>query len=83
MLTACRAYAGEYPADWEYPGRGGVCSSPSATLHEGCLRGYGVLDCHRRCACPLPTVIHGRVSPRSSRGNLPAVMPVGGKDLDR
>jgi hypothetical protein len=21
VLTACRAYAGEYPAEWEYPGR--------------------------------------------------------------
>jgi hypothetical protein len=42
VLTACRAYAGEYPADWEYPGRGGILFVAERDAHEGLLRGYGV-----------------------------------------
>ncbi|HEY5344009.1 MAG TPA: replication-relaxation family protein [Solirubrobacteraceae bacterium] len=42
MLTACRAYAGEYPADWEYPGRAGILFVAERDAHEGLLRGYGV-----------------------------------------
>jgi Replication-relaxation len=42
VLTACRAYAGEYPADWEYPGREGILFVAERDTHEGLLRGYGV-----------------------------------------
>jgi hypothetical protein len=42
MLTACRAYAGEYPADWEYPGREGILFVAERDAHERLLRGYGV-----------------------------------------
>ncbi len=42
VLTACRAYAGEYPADWEYPGREGILFASERDAHEGHLRGYGV-----------------------------------------
>jgi Replication-relaxation len=42
VLTACRAYAGEYPADWEYPGRQGVMFVAERDAHQGLLRGYGV-----------------------------------------
>jgi hypothetical protein len=42
LLTACRAYAGEYPADWEYPGRAGILFVAERDVHEGLLRGYGV-----------------------------------------
>jgi DNA-binding HxlR family transcriptional regulator len=42
LLTACRAYAGEYPADWEYPAREGVLFVAERDAHEGLLRGYGV-----------------------------------------
>ncbi|MGH2902336.1 MAG: replication-relaxation family protein [Solirubrobacteraceae bacterium] len=42
VLTACRAYAGEYPADWEYPGRTGILFVAERDAHEGLLRGYGV-----------------------------------------
>ncbi len=42
VLTACRAYAGEYPADWEYPGRDGVVFVAERDVHEGSLCGYGV-----------------------------------------
>jgi hypothetical protein len=42
VLTACRAYAGEYPADWEYPGRAGVVWAAERDIHEGVLHAYGV-----------------------------------------
>jgi Replication-relaxation len=42
LLTACRAYAGEYPADWGYQGREGVLFLAERDAHEGLLRGYGV-----------------------------------------
>ncbi len=42
VLTACRAYAGEYPADWEYPGREGVVFVAERDAYEGSLHGYGV-----------------------------------------
>jgi hypothetical protein len=42
VLTACRAYAGEYPADWEYPGRARVLFAAERDVHEGLLLAYGV-----------------------------------------
>jgi hypothetical protein len=42
LLTACRAYAGEYPSDWEYPGREGIMFVAERDAYEGCLHGYGV-----------------------------------------
>jgi hypothetical protein len=42
VLTACRAYAGEYPVDWEYPGREGIIFVAERDAHEGFLGGYGV-----------------------------------------
>jgi hypothetical protein len=41
-LKACRAYAGEYPFDWEYPGRERVLYVAERDAHEKLLRGYGV-----------------------------------------
>ncbi len=41
-LTACRAYAGEYPAEWEYPGRERVVFVAERDVYEGRLCGYGV-----------------------------------------
>lgn len=41
-LTACRAYAGEYPADWEYPGREQIFYVAERDLHEGLLCAWGV-----------------------------------------
>jgi hypothetical protein len=42
VLTACRAYAGEYPADWEYPGRERIMFVAERDAHEESLRAYGV-----------------------------------------
>ena len=42
LLSACRAYAGEYPADWEYPGRDLILFASERDIHEGLARAYGV-----------------------------------------
>jgi hypothetical protein len=42
VLCACRAYAGEYPLDWEYPGREWIVFAAERDVHEGLLRAYGV-----------------------------------------
>lgn len=42
VLCACRAYAGEYPVDWEYPAREQVLFVAERDVHEGLLRAYGV-----------------------------------------
>lgn len=42
VLRACRAYAGEYPFDWEYPGRERVLFASERDMHEGLLCAYGV-----------------------------------------
>ena len=42
VLRACRAYAGEYPFDWEYPGRERILFASERDMHEGLLCAYGV-----------------------------------------
>jgi hypothetical protein len=42
VLRACRAYAGEYPFDWEYPGRRQIVFASERDLHEGLLHAYGI-----------------------------------------
>jgi hypothetical protein len=42
ILTACRAYAGEYPADWEYPGREQILYAAERDAHEGLLCAWGL-----------------------------------------
>ncbi len=42
LLSACRAYAGEYPRDWEYPGRSAIVFASERDAHEGLLLAYGV-----------------------------------------
>ncbi len=42
VLSACRAYPGEYPLDWEYPGRRGLVFAAERDVHEGLLHSYGV-----------------------------------------
>jgi hypothetical protein len=41
-LRACRAYAGEYPHDWEYPGRERVRFVSERDAHEGLLDAYRI-----------------------------------------
>jgi hypothetical protein len=42
VLSACRAYAGEHPHDWEYPGRAAIVFVAERDAHEGSLLAYGV-----------------------------------------
>jgi hypothetical protein len=42
VMRACRAYAGEYPFDWQYPGRERVLFVAERDMHEGLRRAYGV-----------------------------------------
>jgi hypothetical protein len=42
VLSACRAYAGEHPWDWEYPGRAAIVFASERDAHEGLLLAYGV-----------------------------------------
>ncbi len=41
-LVACRAYAGEYPSNWEYIGRSHTLFVAERDLHEGSVLAYGV-----------------------------------------
>lgn len=40
VLSACRAYAGEYPQDWEYQGRNRVVFVGERDAHEALLQGW-------------------------------------------
>jgi hypothetical protein len=77
VLTACRAYAGEYPADWEYPGREGILFVAERDAHEGLLRGYGVPrlppDVRVSTAHGDPRARESVAEPR----DLPTVTPTG------
>jgi hypothetical protein len=42
VLTACRAYAGDYPFDWEYHGRERIFFVAERDVHEGGLQAYRV-----------------------------------------
>ena len=42
ILGACRAYAGEYPLDWEYPGRQRIVFVAERDIHDGLLDARGV-----------------------------------------
>ena len=42
VIRACRAYAGEYPLDWEYPGRERIVFVAERDAHDGLLRAFGV-----------------------------------------
>jgi hypothetical protein len=41
LMRACRAYAGDYPIDWQYVGRERTVFIAERDLHEGFLLGYG------------------------------------------
>lgn len=41
-LRACRAYAGEYPFDWDYPARERILFASERDVHEGLSSVYGV-----------------------------------------
>jgi hypothetical protein len=42
VLSACRAYAGEFPHRWEYPGRSRIVFAAERDVHEGNVAACGV-----------------------------------------
>jgi Replication-relaxation len=60
-LRACRAYAGEYPREWQYPARERMRFVAERDIHEGLLGAYGVL--------PLPPHVRA-----SSHGGDPRTL---------
>jgi DNA-binding transcriptional ArsR family regulator len=42
LLRACRAYAGDYPFDWDYPARESILFASERDVHEGLTCAYGV-----------------------------------------
>ena len=65
VLCAARAYAGEYPFDWDYTGRRRVCFVAERDIHEGGRLAYGVPPLPPRCAHTPPAVTDGPRRPRS------------------
>jgi hypothetical protein len=63
ILTACRAYAGEYPSDWEYPGRERIMFMAERDVHERCLHGY--------CVPRLPPDVRVSVAQGDPRARAP------------
>ncbi len=75
VLGACRAYAGEYPADWEYPGREAVLFVAERDVYGGSLHAYGVprLPPHVRVSLAGGDPVMGQAS--AERRDLPIAMP--------
>jgi hypothetical protein len=73
-LRACRAYAGEYPHDWEYPGREGVRFVSERDAHEGLLAGYRVP--------PLPPEVRTRTAGEDPRASGASALWCSLLDLD-
>jgi hypothetical protein len=76
VLRACRAYAGEYPLDWEYPGRERIVFAAERDAHEGLLRAYGVPrlppDVRVIAAHGDPRAREATVEPRQILTEMPA-----------
>jgi Replication-relaxation len=64
ILTACRAYAGEYPCDWQYTGRERIVYASERDVHEGLLCAWGVP--------PLPPEVRADTE-GDSRGRNPLI----------
>ena len=63
VLCACRAYAGEYPVDWEYPAREHVLYAAERDVHEGLMWAYAT--------APLPPSIRVTEAHRDPRAAEP------------
>ncbi len=79
VLCACRAYAGEHPREWEYPGRAGIVFASERDVHEGLLHAYGVPR--------LPPEVRGALAhgdPRASQAAIVAreLLPGRGGGVD-
>jgi hypothetical protein len=78
VLIACRAYAGDYPFDWEYPGRERILFASERDAHEGLLRAYGVPRLPPEVRVTLADGDpHAREADAEPRENLCALAPAG------
>jgi hypothetical protein len=76
VLIACQAYPGEYPWEWDYPGRQRILFAAERDAHEGLLSAYGVAS--------LPPEVRASQAggdPRT-RANEPAFRPLFAAQLD-
>jgi hypothetical protein len=71
LLSACRAYAGEYPRDWEYPGRAAIVFASERDVHEGLLLAYGVPSLPPEVRVAAHGNIHAREAACEQRELLP------------
>lgn len=69
VLTASRAYAGEYPTDWEYPGRDGIVFAAERDIHEGSLLAYRV--------ALLPPAVRGAAACSEPEVRTTTIVPAG------
>jgi protein involved in plasmid replication-relaxation len=67
LLCACRAYAGEHPHEWEYPGRAGIVFASERDAHEGLLLAYGVPS--------LPPAVRSTLANGDPRAREAAIVP--------
>jgi len=65
VLTAARAYAGEYPAEWEYPARQRILYVAERDIHSGSLSAWGLPR--------LPPEVRVAVADGDPRARDPAV----------
>ena len=65
VMKACRAYAGEYPFDWQYPGRERMLFVAERDMHEGLQRAYGLPRLP-----PSVRVAEARGDPRAARSSV-------------
>lgn len=65
VLVACRAYAGEHPRDWSYPGRARILFAAERDVHEGLLHAWGV--------APLPPSVRAQLAGGDPRSRDPVL----------
>ena len=81
VLVACRAYAGEHPHDWEYPGRAAILFAAERDIHEGLLLAYGVaaLPPEVRAAACRPADGHDGIGAREPVPEARELLPGRGR----
>jgi Replication-relaxation len=65
VMRACRAYAGEYPFDWEYPGRERMLFVAERDVHDGLRRAHGLLRLP-----PSVRVVEAHGDPRAGEASV-------------
>ena len=74
VLRACRAYAGEHPFEWEYPGRDRARFVAERDAHEGLLGAYRVP--------PLPPDVRASLAGEDPRASAAGALPCSLLDIE-